>query len=111
MKNAEENYCRRLKIIQVIINKTSVRHARRSDFPKSSSPSIPATRTTPEFPEHFESKAITNLSEEDKVLVDLGYKCKRLLIMAIPHEIFKNVDHCYLSKDILAELERQIEGF
>ncbi|KAJ9566455.1 hypothetical protein OSB04_002421 [Centaurea solstitialis] len=30
--------------------------------------------------------------------------------MAIPHEIFKSVDHCYLSKDIWAELERQIEG-
>ncbi|KAJ9553058.1 hypothetical protein OSB04_017103 [Centaurea solstitialis] len=30
--------------------------------------------------------------------------------MAIPHDIFKSVDHCYLSKDIWAELERQIEG-
>ncbi|KAJ9539196.1 hypothetical protein OSB04_031929 [Centaurea solstitialis] len=71
---------------------------------------VPATETTPEIPEHFEPNNITNWSEEDRVLVELGHKCKRLLIMAIPHEIFKNVDHCYLSKDIWAKLERQIEG-
>ena len=30
--------------------------------------------------------------------------------MAIPHEIFKNIDHCHLAMDIWAELEKQIEG-
>ncbi|KAJ9566557.1 hypothetical protein OSB04_002523 [Centaurea solstitialis] len=30
--------------------------------------------------------------------------------MAVPHDIFTSVDHCYLSKDIWEELERQIEG-
>ncbi|KAJ9547258.1 hypothetical protein OSB04_019801 [Centaurea solstitialis] len=73
-------------------------------------PRVPATETTPEIPEHLESKDVANWSEEDKIMVDLGHKCKRLLIMAIPHDIFKSVDHCYLSKDIWAELERKIEG-
>ncbi|KAJ9552842.1 hypothetical protein OSB04_016887 [Centaurea solstitialis] len=72
-------------------------------------PRIPATETTPEIPEHLEPKDITNWSKEDRILIDLGYKCKRLLIMVIPYEIFNSVDHCYLSKDIWAELERQTE--
>ncbi|KAJ9544203.1 hypothetical protein OSB04_023910 [Centaurea solstitialis] len=71
---------------------------------------VPATRTTPEFPEHYEPKVVSNWSEDDKIMVELGNKCKRFLIMAIPHDIFKNIDHCYLSKDIRAELERKIEG-
>ncbi|KAJ9552666.1 hypothetical protein OSB04_016711 [Centaurea solstitialis] len=72
-------------------------------------PRVPATQTTPEIPEHLEPKEVTNWSEEDKIMVDLGHKCKRLLIMAIPRDIFKSVDHCYLSKDIWAELERHSE--
>ncbi|KAJ9535058.1 hypothetical protein OSB04_un001869 [Centaurea solstitialis] len=43
-------------------------------------------------------------------MVELGSRCKRFLIMAIPHEIFKNIDHCHLSMNIWAELEKQIEG-
>ncbi|KAJ9544260.1 hypothetical protein OSB04_023967 [Centaurea solstitialis] len=73
-------------------------------------PRVPATETTPEIPEHLEPKEVGNWSEEDKIMVDLGHKCKRLLIRAIPHDIFKSVDHYYLSKDIWAKLERQIEG-
>ncbi|KAJ9547457.1 hypothetical protein OSB04_020000 [Centaurea solstitialis] len=79
-------------------------------LPMNLIPRVPATETTPEIPEHLEPKEVINWSEEDKVMVDLGHRCKRLLIMAIPHDIFKSVDHCYLSKDIWAELERQIEG-
>ncbi|KAJ9552603.1 hypothetical protein OSB04_016648 [Centaurea solstitialis] len=73
-------------------------------------PSVPATGTTPEIPKHYEPKAIINWSEEDKILLELGSKGRRLLIMAIPHDIFKNIDHCYLSRDIWAKLERHIEG-
>ncbi|KAJ9546665.1 hypothetical protein OSB04_019208 [Centaurea solstitialis] len=73
-------------------------------------PRVPATKTTPEIPKHLEPKEVTNWSEEDKIMYDLGHKCKRLLIIAIPHDIFKSVDHCYMSKDIWAELERKIEG-
>ena len=92
-------------------------HPRISEFlynppfvPMDLIPRVPATGTTPEIPEHYEPKSIANWSDGDKELVELGNRCKRLLIMAIPHEIFKNIDHCHLAMDIWAELEKQIEG-
>src|SRR5581483_913513 len=72
-------------------------------------PRVAATGTTPEIPEHLEPKGIANWSDEDKILVELGNKCKRPLIMALPHEIFQSMDHYFLSMDIWAELEKQIE--
>ncbi|KAJ9544978.1 hypothetical protein OSB04_024685 [Centaurea solstitialis] len=92
-------------------------HPRISEFlynppyvPMDLIPRVPTTGGTPEITEHYEPKSITNWSKEDKVRVELGSRCKRLLIMAMPHEIFKYIDHCHLSMDIWAELEKQIEG-
>ncbi|KAJ9544410.1 hypothetical protein OSB04_024117 [Centaurea solstitialis] len=44
LKTGEENYRKRLKIIQIIIDRTSMRDARGSDFSKSSSPSSPSSQ-------------------------------------------------------------------
>ena len=57
-------------------------------------PRVLATGTTPEIPENYEPRPEANWSDEDKIIVDLGNKCKRLLIMAIPNDIFKCIDHC-----------------
>ncbi|KAJ9542509.1 hypothetical protein OSB04_029015 [Centaurea solstitialis] len=44
-------------------------------------PRVPATAITPE-------------DEEEKELASLAPKCKRLLIMALPNDIFMSLDHC-----------------
>ena len=40
----------------------------------------------------------------------MAAKCKRLLIIAIPNEIFELLDACETSKDLWAKLERPFEG-
>ena len=47
---------------------------------------------------------------EDWEKHELAAKCKRLLIMAIPNDIFELMDACETSKDLWAELQRQLEG-
>src|SRR5581483_11826780 len=41
---------------------------------------------------------------------NLAPKCKRLLIMALPNDIFMSLDHCDTSKELWSELLRQLEG-
>ncbi|KAJ9553355.1 hypothetical protein OSB04_017400 [Centaurea solstitialis] len=71
---------------------------------------VPATATTAEVPEYYKPKELKEWSEEDTTLVDLSEKCKRLLIMALPNDIFESLDHCQTSMELWAELLRQVEG-
>jgi hypothetical protein len=73
-------------------------------------PRVPATATTAEVPEYFAPKSEGEWSDEEKEIAGLASKCKRLLIMALPNEIFESLDHCETSVELWAELQRQIEG-
>ena len=73
-------------------------------------PRVPATATTEEVPEQIKPKKKEELSPEDWEKHELAAKCKRLLIMAIPNDIFELLDACETSKDLWAELQRQLEG-
>ncbi|KAJ9546946.1 hypothetical protein OSB04_019489 [Centaurea solstitialis] len=71
---------------------------------------VPATATIVEVHEHYEPKNLKDWDEEDKEMVSLAPKCKRLLIMALPNDIFMSLDHCVTSKELWGELLRQFEG-
>ncbi|KAJ9546890.1 hypothetical protein OSB04_019433 [Centaurea solstitialis] len=73
-------------------------------------PRVPATATTAEVPEHYQPKNPTDWDEEDKEMVSLAPKCKRLLIMALPNDIFMSLDHCVTSKELWDKILRQLEG-
>src|SRR5581483_3799340 len=73
-------------------------------------PRVPATATTPEVPEFYQPKLLANWDDEEKELASLAPKCKRLLIMALPNDIFMSLDHCETSKDLWSELVKQLEG-
>ncbi|KAJ9547501.1 hypothetical protein OSB04_020044 [Centaurea solstitialis] len=78
---------------------TSVRYDRGSEdstsmkinyFCKTLVPRVPATTIIEEIPEYYKPKPVTY----EKELASLTPKCKRLLIMALPNEIFESFDHC-----------------
>ena len=73
-------------------------------------PRVPATATTPEVPEFYQPKPLANWDDEEKEMANLAPKCKRLLIMALPNDIFMSLDHCETAKDLWSELLRQLEG-
>ncbi|KAJ9544571.1 hypothetical protein OSB04_024278 [Centaurea solstitialis] len=66
-------------------------------------PRVPATATTPEIPEFYQPKPQANWDDEEKELANLAPKCKRLLIMALPNDIFMSLDHCDTSKELWRE--------
>ncbi|KAJ9535243.1 hypothetical protein OSB04_un001666 [Centaurea solstitialis] len=78
--------------------------------PYTTVPRVPATATTVEIPEYYKPKDLKDWSVEDTTLVDLSGKCKRLLIMALPNDIFESLDHCETSMELWAELLRQVDG-
>ena len=71
---------------------------------------VPATATIEEVPEQINPKKTEEWSQEDWEKHELTAKCKRLLIMAIPNDIFELLDTCETSKDLWAKLQRQLEG-
>ncbi|KAJ9561320.1 LOW QUALITY PROTEIN: hypothetical protein OSB04_006480 [Centaurea solstitialis] len=73
-------------------------------------PRIPATPTTDEIPEYYSPKPRKDWDENETELVDLASKCKRLLIMAIPNDIFESLDNCENSMNLWKELQKQLEG-
>ncbi|KAJ9542267.1 hypothetical protein OSB04_028773 [Centaurea solstitialis] len=92
-------------------------HPRISEFlhnppyiPVTLIPRVPATATTPEIPEFYQPKPLDKWDDEEKELASLAPKCKRLLIMALPSDIFMSLDHCDSSKELWSELLRQLEG-
>ncbi|KAJ9546486.1 LOW QUALITY PROTEIN: hypothetical protein OSB04_019029 [Centaurea solstitialis] len=92
-------------------------HPRISEFlhnppyvPVTLIPRVPATATTPEIPEFYQPKPPANWDDEEKELASLAPKCKRMLIMALPNDIFISLDHCDSSKELWSELLRQLES-
>ncbi|KAI3701961.1 hypothetical protein L6452_27481 [Arctium lappa] len=79
-------------------------------IPMTTVPRVPATANTPEVPEYQHPKPIIEWTEEEKALHKLEKKTKRLIIMAIPNDIFQSLDFCETSKDLWLELEKQLEG-
>ncbi|KAJ9557841.1 hypothetical protein OSB04_012455 [Centaurea solstitialis] len=73
-------------------------------------PRVPATSTTLEIPEYYQPKPQTDWDEEEKEFFGLAPKCKRLLIMALPNDIFEYLDHRGTSMGLWAELLKQLEG-
>ena len=62
------------------------------------------------MPEQIKPNKIEERSPEDWEKHELAAQCKRLIIMAIPNDIFELMDACETSKDLWAELQRQLEG-
>ncbi|KAJ9547442.1 hypothetical protein OSB04_019985 [Centaurea solstitialis] len=58
----------------------------------------------------MEPKPVGECSEADKEIASLATRYKRLLIMAIPNDIFESLDSCETSMELWAELLRQLEG-
>ncbi|KAI3685588.1 hypothetical protein L6452_34837 [Arctium lappa] len=79
-------------------------------IPMTIVPRIPATANTPEIPKYQHPKPVLEWSEEEKAQHELAKKAKRLIIMAIPNDIFQSLDSCETSKDLWLELEKQLEG-
>ncbi|KAI3665056.1 hypothetical protein L6452_43673 [Arctium lappa] len=79
-------------------------------IPMTTIPRVPATSNTPEVPEYQHPQPIFEWTEEEKALHELAKKAKRLIIMAIPNDIFQSLDSCETSKDLWLELEKHLEG-
>ncbi|KAI3770174.1 hypothetical protein L6452_01297 [Arctium lappa] len=79
-------------------------------IPMTTVPRVPATANTPEILEYQHPKHVLEWSEEEKAQHELAKKAKRLIIMAIPNDIFQSLDSCETSKDLWLELEKQLEG-
>lgn len=71
---------------------------------------IPATDTIAEVPERTEPKSQADWSDAEWDKVEVSNKAKRLLIMAIPNDIFQSLDACVTAQDLWLELEKQLEG-
>ncbi|KAJ9536495.1 hypothetical protein OSB04_un000332 [Centaurea solstitialis] len=59
---------------------------------------------------NFQKSTLINLQNAYKNRISLAPKCKRLLIMALPNDIFMSLDHCVTSKELSGKLLRQLEG-
>ncbi|KAI3729859.1 hypothetical protein L6452_18530 [Arctium lappa] len=79
-------------------------------IPMTTVPRVPATANTSEIPEYQHPKPVLEWSEEEKAQHELAKKAKRLIIMAIPNDIFQSLESCETSKDLWLELEKQLEG-
>ncbi|KAI3771996.1 hypothetical protein L6452_03170 [Arctium lappa] len=72
-------------------------------------PRVPATADTAEIPAYYEKKT-TNFTDEETNMMDNDSKAVRLLIMAIPNDIFQELDSCKTAKEIWDQLLNQLEG-
>ncbi|KAI3772162.1 hypothetical protein L6452_03342 [Arctium lappa] len=72
-------------------------------------PRVPATADTAEIPAYYEKKT-TNFTNEETNMMDNDSKAIRLLIMAIPNDIFQELDSCKTAKEIWDQLLNQLEG-
>ncbi|KAI3715257.1 hypothetical protein L6452_22230 [Arctium lappa] len=72
-------------------------------------PRVPATTYTAEIPAFYEKKT-SNFTEEGTKMMENDSKDVRLLIMAIPNEIFPKLDSCVIAKEIWDQLLNQLEG-
>ncbi|KAI3667193.1 hypothetical protein L6452_42242 [Arctium lappa] len=72
-------------------------------------PRVPATTDTAEIPAYYENKT-SNFTEEETNMMENDSKAVRLLIMAIPNDIFQELDSCVTAKEIWDQLLNQLEG-
>ncbi|KAJ9547001.1 LOW QUALITY PROTEIN: hypothetical protein OSB04_019544 [Centaurea solstitialis] len=63
-------------------------------------PRVSATTTTAEILEHSNVKPIEDWSDLDREFIKVSVRCKRLLIMEIPNDIFESLDSCETSKEL-----------
>ncbi|KAJ9544852.1 hypothetical protein OSB04_024559 [Centaurea solstitialis] len=70
---------------------------------------VPATTTTAEVSEYYQPKLQSDWHDQNKEMVSIASKSKRLLIMALPNDIFMCLDHCVTSKELWSELLRELE--
>ncbi|XP_024990678.1 uncharacterized protein LOC112524967 [Cynara cardunculus var. scolymus] len=73
-------------------------------------PRIPAAGDTVEVPARRVPKFCCDWNDKDKRKVEVDQKAKRLLIMALPNEIFQSLKACNSAKDLWDQLENQLEG-
>ncbi|XP_024965871.1 uncharacterized protein LOC112506077 [Cynara cardunculus var. scolymus] len=73
-------------------------------------PGIPVVGDTVEVPARRVPKLCRDWDDEDKKIVEVDQKAKRLLIMALPIEIFESLDACESAKDLWDQLANQLEG-
>lgn len=73
-------------------------------------PRVAATETTPEVPARLVPKTGDTITEEDKSKFENDEKATRLMIMAIPNDIFQELDSCVNAKEIWDQLINQLEG-
>ncbi|KAI3667296.1 hypothetical protein L6452_42348 [Arctium lappa] len=72
-------------------------------------PRVPTTADTAEIPAYYEKKT-SNFTNEETNMMDNDSKVVRLLIMAIPNDIFQELDSCVTAKEIRDQLLNQFEG-
>ncbi|XP_024974776.1 uncharacterized protein LOC112512877 [Cynara cardunculus var. scolymus] len=73
-------------------------------------PRNPAAGDTVEVPARHVPKLRIDWDDEDRRLVEVDQKAKRLLIMALPNEIFQSLDACEFAKDLWDQLANHLEG-
>ncbi|KAI3718365.1 hypothetical protein L6452_19232 [Arctium lappa] len=69
-------------------------------IPMTTVPRVPATANTSEIPEYQHPKPVLEWSEEEKAQHELAKKAKRLIIMAIPNDLFQSLDSSTLDLDV-----------
>ena len=70
---------------------------------------VPATATTAAIPERTIIKNVTQWTDEDKRLVNIGTKAISLLSMSMSDDVFHSVCHLKISKEIWDTLRIQYE--
>ncbi|KAJ9539258.1 hypothetical protein OSB04_031991 [Centaurea solstitialis] len=78
--------------------------------PTSIVPAVAATSTTPAAPERTFLKQVSNLTDEDKRLVNVDTKARSLIAMSLPDEVFHSISKLKTAKEIWDTLCIQYEG-
>ena len=69
-------------------------------------PCVPATATADEVPEQIKPKKREDWLQKGRDKHDLVGRCKRLLIIAIPNDIFESLESRETSTELSAELQK-----
>ncbi|KAJ9539161.1 hypothetical protein OSB04_031894 [Centaurea solstitialis] len=81
-----------------------------SYVPTSIIPFVATTTTSPAVPKRTFIKLVSNLTEEDKRLVNVDTKARSLIAMSLPNEVFHSISKLKIAKEIWDTLCIQYEG-